>query len=271
MEIPPLPALKLTPSPPSPSKRPSSAGSAGSSSRLIEIATGSSSYTCKSTTVSSAHCAPRAVRPSNHLSISRDGAAITGTYVVDPAVHVPEWFLGEESEDEGTLMNTVLASRNGKKKAPEKGEKRRPNVKFGTRSGDVDVDLWVCEGCVAARSDVCGSSAEGVAKGDDGGNEKAAWESLWAGGSGSDGERVRLRQSYEKGKLKNSSMGEEDQIRHAEVEAKSESGSVSLKLVRLCHYFRKLRIFLMISRSMPRRRNLSVSPYQPNTRQHASA
>ncbi|KAL5476754.1 hypothetical protein ACEPAI_2940 [Sanghuangporus weigelae] len=76
---------------------------------------------------------PRHVRPSNNVFVKRDSAAITGSFLIDPALQVPECLLPEDPD--------VLLARNGK------GKQKRTNLSLVTISGDILVDIWIREGC----------------------------------------------------------------------------------------------------------------------------
>jgi hypothetical protein len=124
----------------------------------------------------------------------------------------------------------VQKGRDGKK------AKQRANARFVTKSGNVDVDLWVCEGCLAARpgSGVgkSGSSVnERLGMGTGEVNDWKSWEELWLGQEW----KHHSRRSLEKYDGDRKGGGKEllvaEGTRHADVEVVSESGSVMMKLV----------------------------------------
>ena len=122
----------------------------------------------------------------------------------------------------------------GKKKAKARnGRDGRPSARFVTRKGDVDVDLWVCEGCVRARPESGARVSSGDrGRGEDGQQKWEAWEALWLGaGSRSSWEQGRTSSEMD-GKGRPKMQRQEEGIRHADVEVVSEVGSVAMKLVR---------------------------------------
>ena len=179
--------------------------------------------------------APRDIRPTNSLSITRDGAAITGKYIVDPGLDVPEWFWGEDEPDEG---NGFLGEGDSEK------DRDPPNAKFVTRSGDVDVELWVCEGCVEARPS---GLRDSVSSGDDSGVDSPRgsggvdsrrdrwqkWDVLWSRGLDSG---LKRREDADE-KSSPSGVWIDGRGRGARVEVVSETGNVAMKLVSRTSFF----------------------------------
>ncbi|KAL5498727.1 hypothetical protein ACEPAH_2082 [Sanghuangporus vaninii] len=78
---------------------------------------------------------PRHLRPSNNVFVKRDAAAIAGSFLIDPALQVPECLLPDDSD--------VLLARNG----GGKGKQKRTSLSLVTISGDISVDIWIREGC----------------------------------------------------------------------------------------------------------------------------
>ncbi|OCB90830.1 hypothetical protein A7U60_g1940 [Sanghuangporus baumii] len=78
---------------------------------------------------------PRHLRPSNNVFVKRDAAAITGSFLIDPALQVPECLLPDDPD--------VLLARNGS----GKGKQKRTSLSLVTISGDISVDIWIREGC----------------------------------------------------------------------------------------------------------------------------
>ncbi|KAL5514395.1 hypothetical protein ACEPAG_2483 [Sanghuangporus baumii] len=78
---------------------------------------------------------PRHLQPSNNVFVKRDAAAITGSFLIDPALQVPECLLPDDAD--------VLLARNGS----GKGKQKRTNLSLVTISGDISVDIWIREGC----------------------------------------------------------------------------------------------------------------------------
>ncbi|EJD05597.1 uncharacterized protein FOMMEDRAFT_139002 [Fomitiporia mediterranea MF3/22] len=84
--------------------------------------------------------APSRIKASNNVYIERECAAITGTFLIDPTLQVPDCLL---PDDPGALLFC-----NGKNKKISNGKKKqkRKNLCLVTRTGDISVDIWIREG-----------------------------------------------------------------------------------------------------------------------------
>ncbi|KAH8115942.1 hypothetical protein DFH11DRAFT_1582986 [Phellopilus nigrolimitatus] len=79
---------------------------------------------------------PPHLRAANNVYVQRESAAITGAFVIDPTLFVPDCLLPDDPD--------VLLVGGGKN---AKGKAKRANLILLTRSGDVCVDIWVRDGC----------------------------------------------------------------------------------------------------------------------------
>ncbi|KLO05679.1 hypothetical protein SCHPADRAFT_946715 [Schizopora paradoxa] len=148
---------------------------------------------------------PRAVRPANHVHIVRKSAPLMGTYIIDPTLHVPECLLPDAIFSMPAMMAPSGPSAKGKGK-----QRARYNLSLMTDSSDVCADVWVREGCAAAVSQRTLRSANACADDFDD-NFNAYWDTGW--------------DTADTG----ATWFESDAPR-AELVAKSEAGSVMLKL-----------------------------------------
>lgn len=121
---------------------------------------------------------PRYLSAANNVYVQRDSAAVTGSFLIDPALHVPDCLLPDDP-DVLLVRGTVNGIPNGK------GKQKRSNLCIVTRSGDVCVDIWVREGCARRRrretnesSSHCGSSHSGRSNSDSQ-NDSDYWQADW--------------------------------------------------------------------------------------------
>lgn len=121
---------------------------------------------------------PRHLRAANNVYMERDSAAVTGAFLIDPALHVPDCLLPDDS-DVLLVRGTMNGVSNGK------GKQKRSNLCIVTRSGDVCVDIWVREGCARRRrretngSSSHSGSSQSSRSNPDNQNDSDYWQADW--------------------------------------------------------------------------------------------
>lgn len=90
---------------------------------------------------------PVHLRASNNVCIQRDSATITGSFLIDPSLQVPDCLLPDDPDVLLPRASRLSRDTGGK------GKQKRANVCLITRTGDICVDIWVREGSSRPRTD----------------------------------------------------------------------------------------------------------------------
>lgn len=136
---------------------------------------------------------------------------------MDPILPVPEWLLPDESD----LLEWESGKRTKGLSAKAKG-KEPANVSLKTRSGDICADIWICEGC----SEMHRTREKTLRESDNNHFENSA--------SSSSAGTESFWQQWNEKEVKSSNRPRQ----RPEIEVESDTGTVTLRLVRSCHFLR---------------------------------